>query len=102
MSHWQKQLELTSRRSTLDSLERPSGSPGEVCPTPKHVFICHVLLLHVVAGNISTLKANVDTSEVEKSVLEQIEAMAKKHAGKHSNTDINPYITFTVREIDFE
>ena len=99
MSHSQKQLELTSRRSTLDSLERPSGSPGEVC---KHAFICHVLLLHVVAGNISTLKANVDTYEVEKSVLEQIEAMAKKHAGKHSDTDINPYITFTVREIEFE
>ena len=35
-------------------------------------------------------------------VLEQIEAMANEHAGKHSDADINPHITFHVREIEFE
>ena len=57
-------------------------------------------MLHVVAGNISTLKANVDTAEVEKSVQDQIEAMAKVHAAKNGDTDINPYITFTVVEFE--
>ena len=57
-------------------------------------------MLHVADGNISTLKANVDTAEVDESVQEQIEAMAKKHAGKGDK--INPYITFTVKEIGFQ
>ena len=58
-------------------------------------------MLHVADGaTISTLKANVDTAEVDESVQEQIKAMAKKHAGKGNN--VNPYITFTVKEIEFE
>ena len=55
-------------------------------------------MLHVADGNISTLKANVDTAEVDESVQEQIESMAKKHAGKGNNT--NPYIAFVVKEIE--
>ena len=60
----------------------------------------HALLSHLEVGNISTFQSNVDTFELDNTVREQMEKMAQVHAGKHHDADINPFITFDVKDIE--
>ena len=60
----------------------------------------HALLSHLAVGNISTFQSNVDTCELDNTVREQMEKMAQVHAGKHHDVDINPFITFDVKDIE--
>jgi hypothetical protein len=42
----------------------------------------------------------VDTFELDNTVREQMEKMAQVHAGKHHDVDVNPFITFVVKDIE--